>query len=165
MSSKAKSISRDSPLKYSLSLDVFFCDYSRVLLPFAFVTVPNLLYSTLQQCQINDLLRSEASVLLLSFQKKSNKNVFKSKFWIETKHILSVLKIFGPKAFVLFRFQKYFKLSKRFVLISKQLEANKNVPNQQKNSEIVHKTSVLFLLKHRCMETFRSDKKLARFRF
>ncbi len=47
-----------------------------------------------QQCQINDLSRSEASVLLLSFQKRSNVNVFKSKFWIETKRFLSVLKIF-----------------------------------------------------------------------
>jgi hypothetical protein len=84
---------------------------------------------TPKQCQINDLSRSEASVLLLSFQKRSNVNLFKSKFWIETKRFLSVLKIFGPKAFVLFRFQKYFKLSKRFVLISKQLEANKIVPN------------------------------------
>jgi hypothetical protein len=45
-------------------------------------------------CQINDLSRSEASVLLLSFQKRSNVNVFKSKFWIETKRFLSVLKIF-----------------------------------------------------------------------
>ncbi len=83
-----------------------------------------------QQCQINDLSRSEASVLLLSFQKRSNVNVFKSKFWIETKRFLSDLKIIGPKAYVLFRFQKYFKLSKHFVLISKQLEENKNVPNQ-----------------------------------
>ncbi len=41
---------------------------------------------------------------------------FKSKFWIETKRFLSVLKIFGPKAFVLFRFQNFFKLSKCFVL-------------------------------------------------
>ncbi len=33
-----------------------------------------------------------------------------------TKRFLSVLKIFGPKAFVLFRFQNFFKLTKRFGL-------------------------------------------------
>jgi hypothetical protein len=41
-------------------------------------------------------------------EKIENVNVFKSKFWIETKHFLSVLKIFLPKAFVLFCFQNFF---------------------------------------------------------
>jgi hypothetical protein len=41
---------------------------------------------------------------------------FLNQIWIETKRFLSVLKIFGPKAFVLFRFQKFVQLSKRFVL-------------------------------------------------
>ncbi len=97
-----------------------------------------------------------ASVLMLSFRKRSNVNIFKSKFWIKTKHFLSVLKIFWPKAFVLFRFQNFFNYLNVFfclwktlaqfvtfwfcfdiifwkykssVLIPKQLEANKNVPN------------------------------------
>ncbi len=100
-------------------------------------------------------VRSEASVLLLSFQ-KPNVNVFKSKFWIETKRFLSVLKIFWPKVlfcsvsniflnylnvlfclwktlaqFVTFwfRFDIIFLKYKSSILIPKQLEANKNVPN------------------------------------
>ena len=36
---------------------------------------------------------------------------------------------FWTKSFCFVPFPKFFKLSKRFVLISKQLEANKNVPN------------------------------------
>ncbi len=59
--------------------------------------------------------------------KRSNVKVFKSKFWIETKRFLSVLKIFGPKAFVLFRFQIFCKLSKRFVLSLKNPGAICNV--------------------------------------
>jgi hypothetical protein len=101
--------------------------------------------------QINDLSRSEASVLLLSFQKRLNVNVFKSKFWIKTKRFLSVLKIFLPKALfcsvsknflnylnvlfclwktlaqfvtLWFRFDIIFLKYKSSVLIPKQLEAN-----------------------------------------
>ncbi len=59
--------------------------------------------------------------------KRSNVNVYKSKFWIETKRFPSVLKIFWPKAFVLFRFQKLFKLSKCFVLSSENPGAICNV--------------------------------------
>jgi hypothetical protein len=55
-----------------------------------------------KQCQTNVLSRSEAFVLMLSFQKRANVNVFESKFWIATKRFLSVLKIFGPKAIILF---------------------------------------------------------------
>ncbi len=57
----------------------------------------------------NDLSRSEAYVLLLSFQKRSNVNVSESKFWIETKSFLSVLKNFRPKTLVLFPFPKVFQ--------------------------------------------------------
>jgi hypothetical protein len=41
---------------------------------------------------------------------------FETKFWIVTKRFLSVLEKFGPKAFVLVRFQIFFGTTKSFVL-------------------------------------------------
>ncbi len=59
--------------------------------------------------------------LLLSFLKipVSNIFVFETKFWIETKRFLSVLKIFGPKAFVLFH-SNFFKTAKSFFFVFKK---------------------------------------------
>jgi hypothetical protein len=96
---------------------------------------------------------------MLLFQKRSNIFVFETKFWIEAKRFQSVLKNFGPNAFVLVLLKKMFETTKRFVLtlktlvqfetfwfcfdiivkkyncsvfsvlIPEQLGANKNVPN------------------------------------
>jgi hypothetical protein len=50
------------------------------------------------------------------FQKRLNIFVFETKFWIETKRFLAVLEKFGPKAFVLARFQIFVGTTKSFVL-------------------------------------------------
>ncbi len=49
-------------------------------------------------------------------KKRSYIFVFETKFWIKTKRFLSVLEKFGPKAFVLVRFQICFGTTKSFVL-------------------------------------------------
>jgi hypothetical protein len=92
-----------------------FLPISRSLSLVAIIPPPHRVYST-WQCQTNVLSGSKAFVLLLSFQKRSNIFVLETKFWIETKRFLSVLKKFCPKAFVLFRFQTFFETVKSFVL-------------------------------------------------
>jgi hypothetical protein len=62
-----------------------------------------------------------------------------------------------------FCFDNIFLKYKRSVLIPEQLKANKTFQTGKKKLEIVHKSSVLFALKPKRMETFRSDNKLTRF--
>jgi hypothetical protein len=126
--------------------------------------------------------------LLLLFQKRSNTFVFETKFWIETKRFYLVLEILCRKAFVLVRFQKkttksfvlslrspgaietfwfrfdtIFKNKKSFVLFLSNLKQTKTFQTGKKKLEIVRKSSVLFPLKPRYMETFGCNNKLIRF--
>jgi hypothetical protein len=53
--------------------------------------------------------------------------VFETKFIIGTKHSLSDLKIFGPKAIGLFSFQIFLEITKSSVLFLEICELNPNV--------------------------------------
>jgi hypothetical protein len=59
--------------------------------------------------------------------KKSNIDVFETKFIIKTKRSLSDLKNFGPKAIGLFSFKNFFESTKSSVLFLETCEQNPNV--------------------------------------